>query len=391
MADLPIDVLTSEQTKEQTQATILGICAALGLKVTSWQSGGVALVIVGVVARLFAQFSHHVTNLTKMGFLDLAVGKFLTLVAFYVYGVERIEATFASGDVVLTNTGGGQFSYLAGEFIIGRPAPNEITYRNAEPFTLKPVGSPGGTDVATVSFRCDVPGSKGTAVAGAIRRLVSTATGVTATNPEAFIGTDGERDIPLRARCRAKLATASPNGPRDAYSFVATSATNSALEPLGVTRVGILPNTGDGIVKIYLASASGGVGSDVVDAVDLLVQRSVVPDAVRAQISSATNVEVPITATIYIYARANLSSPDVKKAAVRALDDFFMLLPIGGMRIPPMTTGAVLWRAVEAQLAQIHRLVVEAKLQPETDRMLAPGEVAVPGTYTITVAQVPDN
>lgn len=386
---LPIEVLFQKQTKEQIQARCLAICAALGLKTTSWQVGGVVLTLLGVFAEIASIWSGGIALMARAGFLDFAEGKYLTLVAFYVFGVTRVPFTFAKGDVTLVNASGGLYTYAAGTFVLGRPAPAspDVTYVNADPFTLQPVGNPGATQ--TIAFRCQVPGARGTASAGSITRLVSTTPGVSATNPAAFVGTNEEGDVHLRARCRAKLGTISPNGPRGSYQYVAETAVDENGDSLGVTRVQIVPVVGSGHVDVYIASPSGAVPPDTVTFIDDLVQRTVVPDAVTCTVHNSTNVVRSVQATIYIYTAANMSTAAVRAAAANLLDDFFKLLPVGGLTFVAGGPGYLPFRALEAKLAQISPYVVEARVVPELDVALAVGNVAVPGTYDFTVIPVP--
>lgn len=108
---LPIDQLIKPLSKDEVKDSIYRLMAATGLPVTSWPEGGVARTIVAIVAAIFAGFTDVIAVAIRAGFLDLAEGIWLTLLARYVYGVDRIEATFAAGEVTLNNTGGGVYSF----------------------------------------------------------------------------------------------------------------------------------------------------------------------------------------------------------------------------------------------------------------------------------------
>ena len=58
----------------------------------------------------------------RAGFLETARGPWLTLLARNMFGVERGEATFATGEIQLTNGGGGVFSFNPDEVRFLRPS-----------------------------------------------------------------------------------------------------------------------------------------------------------------------------------------------------------------------------------------------------------------------------
>jgi phage-related baseplate assembly protein len=118
---------------------------------------------------------------------------------------------------------------------------------------------------------------------------------VTVTNAAAFVGTDEETDVDLKVRCVAKLGSLSPNGARDAYNFIARSATRADGSPIGITRVRTIPD-GIGGVDVYLATPSGGVtgtsGDPLTDlgAVAAAIWETTEPLAVEATVASATKI-----------------------------------------------------------------------------------------------------
>src|SRR5690348_4867886 len=110
---LTVDQLVSSQTKDQIQATLYANLQALGFSCTSWRPGGVARTIVAILATVLAAFTVLMVVVAKSGFLDFAEGDWLTLLAKQFFDVDRETASFASGFVTLTNSGGGVYSYAA--------------------------------------------------------------------------------------------------------------------------------------------------------------------------------------------------------------------------------------------------------------------------------------
>lgn len=384
-AALPIDQLIQPLSKEQVAQSILNLCASAGLKTTSWQSGGAALTIIDVISQLFAGFTVGISNFVRSGFLDLATGAFLTLDAYFTYGVLREEASYASTPCTVTNASGGLYTFKEGTFIASNSTTG-ITFVNLAPFTLQPTGNPGASQ--TVSMQAQTPGSPGTSSAGQIDHVVTSATGVSITNPTAAIGIDGESDELLRQRCRDKLGSLSPDGPKGAYEFVAKSATDSGGNPLGVTRVFVRTGTGDGLVFIYVAGASGALPSGDITIINDAIQRQAVPDSTLAVVHNSTNVVVDLTVDVWVYTAAGMSDADIEAATIAAMDAYFPTVPIGGFVLtsPP---GALLFRPLEAIVKDAFGVNgIQAKFFPEADVSLGQGEVAVPGTFTVNVHQV---
>src|SRR3712207_6412770 len=135
MPTFSIDDLTTPLTREQVQTKIYDVLALVGTRTTSWKPGAVARTMITACAVVIAAFSSLTALIARSGFLELAEGKWLALVAWYVYGVEKRYATFAEGEVTLTNTGGGIYPMDAGDLIVGNPDTG-AQYRNSGSFTL---------------------------------------------------------------------------------------------------------------------------------------------------------------------------------------------------------------------------------------------------------------
>ncbi|AUX25162.1 uncharacterized protein SOCEGT47_057060 [Sorangium cellulosum] len=383
---LPIDQLTKPLTRKQVRESIYRLLAAMNLPVTAWQDGGVAKAIISVVAAIFAGFTEVIALAIRANFLDTAEGIWLTLLAYYVYGVQRIEATFASGEVQLVNAGGGIFEFEPGEFIC-KHAVSGQQYTNVAFFRLE------AGQTLTVAIRALEAGSRSSATPGQINVLVTTMRGVTCSNPAPVVGRDGETDPELRERCRDSLGALSPNGPEAAYIYWAKSARRADGQPVNVNRVWVSKASSVGHVTVYVASPSGAVpgtiGDDSTDlgAVDKAIRSKVVPLGVTCTVASAVPRPIPVTGTAWVQAAANVSNDewqDIFNAQIRI---YLSEAPIGGyvLSSPP---GHVFRNAIIGTVEGTSKFVIKFDPTLPEDTTIAEGEVPVETTNTIVVQQV---
>lgn len=382
---LPFDQLIKALTQEQVKASIENMLKASGLPVTSWRhEGSVVRTIVAIVAAIFAGFTEVIAVATRSGFLDLAEGIWLTLLAYYVYGVARIEATFAAGKVTLTNTGGGLFDMEAGDLILLCPSTRK-TYTNVAAFKLNPLGK------LDVDIRAVEVGAASTAPPNTITDFVTKLLGVEVTNAAPLVGLDAEADPALRERCRDSLGSLSPNGPAAAYRYWAKSAKRLDGSAVGVTRVRLLPPAGNGSLTVVVATATGPVSGKADDpATDLgavyrTIQENAVPDGIGlVDVVSAVVRPVNVAYEAWVTTDSGMSGSEVESAVAARLTGYFPSVPIGGFVIKP-APGKVSWRALEGQIESVSPFVIEAKVTPEVDAVMANTEVAVLGAVAPSV------
>lgn len=372
----PLSTLTTPLTKTEVQASIYAAIEAQGTNVTSWKPGAVARTIIAGVSIVIAALSSLIANIAGQGFLELSSGRWLTLVAYYVYGVERIEATFASGEITLTNSGGGVYSGAAGDLIFSNSITGK-TYRNTEAYSLGALGT------TTIGIAANEAGSDSTSGAGQIDTLVTVLTEVTASNAAAIVGYDEENDASLVRRCRNSVAAASPNGPADAYSYFSRSAVREDGTTIGVTRVRTVADSTGG-VTVYVATASGAVpGTEGDPATDLgaiasSIWDNVEPQCITATIASASNSTIAVSYRVFCYSNIGLTDLELRDQVETALADFFALQPIGGNQVNGSSTGSLYPEQIEAVI-----------------RSVRPNEIyhvtldSPSGTVTFTTSQVP--
>lgn len=381
-----LEELVTPMTVEEAKTAIYDALATRGVTTTGWKPGAVVRTIIAALAIILAAFSELQAAIARSGFLDLAEGAWLTLLARYVYGVERDTGAFASGEVTLTNSTGNIYSGDPGDLIFLNSTTGK-TYRNTAAYSL---GSLGTITVAVEAIELGIASN---ANAGQIDDLVTTLNGVTVANASALVGADEETDALLRLRCRLSLGALSPNGPRDAYEYFARSAKNTDGTSTGVTRCKVVPD-GYGNVTVYVATASGEVTGDPDDpdtalgAVNDAIQDSVVPDGVTAIIESATALAVPVTYELWLRDTTGLTEAQVTALVSAALTSTLSEAPIGGERIDlEDSAGYVFVDTLEAAIDDalpVGSILKRTLTLPAADVVVPASKAPVAGTITPT-------
>jgi len=375
--------LLSPITSDDIKKSIYKVLAKVGVDTTVWKPGAVVRTIIAAVAIVLAALSSLIALIAASGFLSLAQGGWLTLVARYVYGVERQLATYASGLVTLTNTGGGLYTLDPGDLIL-KNLDTGKTYTNTQAITINPTSTL--TNVAIVATEV---GSASTSLAGTITGFGTPLSGVTCTNPAAVIGQDDESDPDLQTRCLDKLGSLSPNGPPDAYAFVTRSAVRADGTKIGVNRLNVSKD-GYGNVFLIVASPSGVVpGTEDDDTSDLgIIYESLLSQAaplcVTPNLQSAAGVTQAITATMYAYNTTGLNEAGAIAAASSALSKLFPTLPIGGHSITP-GTNLIYRQELADAIAEAVPSTFLVKFTPDADIALAANQVLQLGAVSLSV------
>jgi phage-related baseplate assembly protein len=362
-------------------ASILQIAEELSLPVRAWQPGSVARTILTLVAQSIANVSAAVTPIAAGGLLDYASGAWLTLLAQNGYAVTRIEATAGTTDVVLTNTTGIAYPVAAGDLRFFNDDPD-----NAAEYTSITGGTIPAFGQLTVTVQADQPGTASNAAAGQITGMLTPIQGVSSTNPEPLVGTDEESDDALRQRCREALAALSPNGPRDAYDYVAKTTTKADGSNAGITRTAV--SDANATILVWLAQADGAVEPTIVDLVNTQIQTKCVPSGFTATVVTANALSIPITCTVYLSQGSTLNSDGATQLIQDQLTSYFSTIPIGGFNIG--VGGQVLYDALIGQIYNASNQFITVTLaSPAGDTALSADQVATLGQLTVTVVQNP--
>jgi phage-related baseplate assembly protein len=326
---LSLDDLTTPLTPDDVKRSIYSVLANTGVTTTIWKPGGVVRTIIAGVAIVIASMSVLLSNLAKSGFLSSAAGDWLAQIAKNVFNVVPTQPTFATSIITVDNTGGGIFDQDPGDIQFINPTTKK-TYFNTETVHIGSLET--GVQIAVQAFEA---GSASNSFPGEISQLQTALLGVSISNSTSAVGVDAESDPSIRQRCLDKLGSLSPNGPSDAYAYIARSATRPDGTPFGVTRVRVT-NDGYGNVFVYLATASGGVPGTVGDLstdlglIDEQLQRMAAPLAVTLHTYTATPVAIPVTYELWLYNASGFTVDQIQEAIAVNLTEFIASQPIGG-------------------------------------------------------------
>lgn len=346
---------------------------AFGLPVHTWRKGGALRVIVRALAGMYAAFTRVMAAFIRSGFLETASGAWLTLLAYYVYGVTRREATFAREKLRLTNTGGGLYDHGPGEVRALAPATGKV-YVSTEAFVLAPGES------ILVEFQAVEVGSASSAAAGTITEWETTLERVTVTNERAFIGTDEEGDEETRQACKDRLGALSPRGARGAYALAVRNARRADGSPVNVNRNAISPSSSTGTVTIHVAAPSGAPAPEDLAAIVDSIERSARPDTVTVHVLPAKAVHYARTLTIWARRTDGVSADHIKALVESAFVRESPSYPIGGLPKPPSKQGYLYGDRVSAIAGNAHPTIYDVD-GAEGDIPIGAGEVI---TFAVT-------
>jgi len=384
--------LTTPLSVEDVKRSIYSVLAATGVTTTAWKPGAVVRTLIAAVAIVVSSLSQLTALLASSAFLSTATGDWLGQLARNVYNVEPIPATFATTTVTITNSGGGVYSFDAGDLQVLNRITKEA-YFNIEPVTIN-----GGATVNLI-VQAYTAGAKGTSHPGEITVFQTAGlTNCTVNNDNSAVGMDAESDPSIRQRCLDKLGSLSPNGPSDAYAYVARSALDADGNPLGITRVKVT-NDGFGNVDVTLATAQGEVLGTIGDIstalgkVDDEMQRKAAPLAVTLNTQSATPASVDITYNAWLYNTSGLTTEQIEDAIKAEITSFMAVQPIGG-NVIGTDGGKIYLSAIEAAIgaavrAQANLLTMKVEIiTPVGDYPIGPYEAPVIGTVSGHVIQL---
>lgn len=239
----------------------MALAATAGFPVTSWAVGRVARTLIEIVAGGLASLTTRLAQIAASGFLETAEGPWLTLFAASQYDVTRKPATFTTGYVTLTDSGGaGPYTITPGQCRVSTSG--GLVFTNVDGGTLAENGT------LELTFRAESSGESYNAPLGSLTTLLTDLPGVTVDNPEhgttgtwlITAGADEESDSELRARCRDRWATLGAGGTAAAWRFWAMSAHEE------VRRVRVR-ETGQGHISITVAGTGGPVSGTALTAV----------------------------------------------------------------------------------------------------------------------------
>ena len=351
-----------------------------GVPAHLWRPRGSLSSILTAVSYLLAAFAATVTAALGGGYLPTATGAWLRALAIYRYGVTPQEASYGTGEVVLENTGASMVSAGPGQFIV--QADNGRTFANVDPVALMP-GTHQFPSAQSVTFQAQILGQAGGAAAGTITRLGTSVLSVTATNPAAIVGSNGDSDTKVRQACLAAIAARSYHGPEGAffasvygYGGLPPATNVSTGKPVNVNRIAVQNDPSTGMVTAWLASPSGAADSNDVAGVQVAINAMALTMCSAAVAASATVVTLPIGFVVWTTAATPAALRRIRLAALDAIDNATAHYPIGGKCKPPATQGYLFASYLEGVVASVDPSIYAVDVAGG-NAALAPGQVAV--------------
>ena len=310
-----LEQLLQPRTRDQILASLISILQSKGFPTTDWEPGSVQRTILETLAVGLADLEALRLEITKGGYLELASGPWLNLVAENMYGLTRKAAEFARHTVRLTaQSGFGPYTIQPGQ--LWASTPSGLRFNNTQGGTL----AQGGT--LDLEFVAESSGAAYNVAPNTITILNTPLPGVNINNVAIVAaGVDEETDDNLRLRCRLRWASLGTGATRAAYEFWALSADPS------ITKVRVLDQhpRGQGTVDV-IVWGEGGLGSGAVAAADAYIQQRK-PLTSDVQVYAATPTNITVTATITL--RAGFLVATQAEVTAR-LSDLQRNLPIGG-------------------------------------------------------------
>lgn len=379
--------LLVQHTKAEIYKYALGIATSIGLPVSSWQAGDPTRAAFFVEAEFLESLEAQRVGFTGSGFLDFAVGIWRPVIAKQGFNVDIPEARAATTTVTLTNTKGGVYDIDPGDLTLKNTTTGKTYHSTTGGHLPAKVGAVNGTlDIVVVA---DEPGSDSSAGAGEIDALVTTLGTVTCSNALAAIGVDEQDWTITKQQCQDKLGSFSPNGPREAYRYVARNPDLTGTN--AITDARVYGDSDVGEVTVYLRGPSGAVAESDRALVETAILKYATPLCVTPTVLSCTNVVVPITYSLNLYKSANKTATDAAADILTALEALFAGRPIGGDIVAPATTGKLYRSLIESTILRVFPQAFNVVVAlPAGDTTILNNEVAALGTVTPTVTLVVD-
>ncbi len=277
----------------------LELAALAKLPVTSWRIGDLTLSDYTFLANVFGEIEDIVINNAKSAFLTDAEGDWKKLHAQENFGVPVPSATYAQPTITLTNNGVNYYPIESGD-LTARASSIDKTFRNVstgyDPTTLAPAElNPG----ATVRFDliADEAGSDSSVGVDELDVIVTISDpDVVIVGSTAGAGNDGPDDAGIELLCTDSLGALSPNGPPEAYAYVARTAKYTGTTEITHATSSLESETGD--VTITVASPSGPVTPSSVALAQTAVEKWANPICGVPVVQSAVAYTIDITAVL---------------------------------------------------------------------------------------------
>lgn len=369
-----IDQLTTVPTTDQIFDQIISWLVNAGIPADKWRKGGVGRSIIYAIAASYVVLATLITFIASSGFLNTATGDFLTLLAFYVYGVTRVVPTFASGVVQVSNDSGSVYDFQPGELIFINSGTKK-SFRNTAVIHI------GAGDVGDdIDVEALEQGTDSNSAIGQIDTMGEAFNGLSVTNDAPVLGQDGWTDSTLVAACLAKLGALSMLGPRGAYQYAIQTATLTDGSPVNVNRFSISASSSTGQVTIYLASPSGPVTTQDITAVVANIEAFARPDSVTVFVNNTTTVSYSSSLIVWARAGKGVDATVIHDEVVAAIEAYASVYDIGGIAKPPSSLGYMYDEAIRAVAQAADPAIFDVDSVGGVDLLIGPSETALIGS-----------
>jgi hypothetical protein len=378
---------------------LLTSAIAEGIKVTAWATGSPTRAVYRSAADFGKAVYDIVGNIADNGMLESAIGEALDVIAEEVYGLVFPDATFATTDLLIDNTGGAEYAYSPDNPLLLTSSYTKKQYTSIGTGVIVAL-----TNGQTLSVRAVEAGSASTALAGQIDEWVTPTDSLAINQPNAAIGEDEPSDDQKKAACKARVgfvptaSTIGAGGAAGAYESVARSGPDGQggvvrtdETRITVTRVRVEPD-GAGGVDVYLADEDGPLAVGDLSLVEAAILAYAKPIGVPVTVNNAAALPIACTLTIWIGASTTATDDEVKDAIETALVQYVQNVQIGGFDlggggIVPLRGG--LEDAATDGAKTVARVLKLTFATPAGDTAIAIDEVpTISGTPTITVNRV---
>lgn len=283
-----IAALVAKQTAAEILAVGLEVATAIGLPVTTWRTGDPTRSLYKYLARVLESLEDQNASFIGSAFLSSAAGEWLKVVAKDTYGVDAIEATYATPTVTITNTGNRQYSLDPGD-VVARASTTGKTYHSTE------AGAWVNGTTLSIAFVADEAGSGSSCGLNDVNELVTTFLGLEITGSTPSIAADDQDDESLRQVCEDTRGALSAAGPADGYNAVVKDPERTGNNE--ITRAESFGDADDFTVDVFVAGASGPVSAAALNAAQDAVEQWATPLCVRPTVENATALPTALVAT----------------------------------------------------------------------------------------------
>lgn len=375
---MPISLESMRQAPKRREMLdwVLGVLSDAGFQLTDWNSGSIQRTFLESASAIGADVASLVTEVANFCYNRYATGGALREYSRSSYGNTPGLAVKTKGPATLASTAASAYTLQVGQLIASTD--NDVDFTNVTGGVLPANGT------LVLQWEALLGGSGGNVPNNAIKRLKTPLAGVTVSNPAGLSGiwyttsgADAEPTGKMRDRNTSRWGTLNQVAmPSDGYRFLALSVP-------AVTRVYIDDQNpqGPGSLDAYLATANGPATSTEINAVQALFDAKKPPGS-KPRALAPTPFPQAVAGTVHI--RAALNTPAKRQQVLDAIDAFLLSVPIGGVILPPATTGVIPFSELITAVSQIAGVTGFSPTTPTQSVPLTPQQIVTVGAKTLT-------